>query len=71
MQKTSHDATERIKRIERAEKVAFLSPLKYQHRAPLPPTNLKLDREEREIISKGKGMSKAEIWELLERKRFQ
>ena len=47
------DPSEKIRRIERAEKVAFLSPLKYGHRAQIPHTDLALDREERAIVAKG------------------
>ena len=36
MQRTGLDPTEMIRRIERAEKVAFMSPLKYHHRAIIP-----------------------------------
>ena len=71
MQKASLDPDEMIRRIERAEKVAFLSPLRYHHRAPIPNTSLTLDRDEQAIVAKGKDLSKQEIWELLERKRFQ
>lgn len=53
MQKSGLNSLEMIKRIERAEKVAHLSPLKFTHRAPIPPTNLNMDREERELINRG------------------
>ena len=62
--------TERSMMGERAEKVANLSPLRYYHRAPIPRFNYGLDAEERELIGRGQNLSKQEIWELLERKRF-
>lgn len=55
----------------RAERIAHLSPLRYQHRAPIPRFNYGLDPEERELIARGANLPKEEIWELLERKRFQ
>ena len=55
----------------RAQKVANLSPLRFTHRSPLPQFTTHLDKEEREIIAKGPKMTKEQIWELLERKRFQ
>ena len=54
----------------RAERIAHLSPLRYHHRAPIPRFNYGLDPEERELIARGANLSKEEIWELLERKRF-
>ena len=35
-----------------------------------PRFNYALDNEEKEIIAKGKDLSKQEIWGLLEKKRF-
>ena len=45
-------------------------PLRYHHKAPCPRFNYGLDQEEREIIKKGAHLSKQEIWERLELKRF-
>ena len=44
--------------------------LKYHHKAPNPRYNYGLDQEEREIIRGNEHLSKQEIWELLEMKRF-
>ena len=55
---------------ERALGVAYLSPLRYYHRAPIPRFSYGLDAEERELIARGAGLPKQEIWELLEKKRF-
>lgn len=50
--------------------MANTSPLRYHHRAPIPRFNYGLDQEEREIIKKSNHLSKQEIWEQLELKRF-
>lgn len=47
-----------------------MSPLRYYHRAPVPRFSYGLDAEERELIARGQDLTKQEIWELLERKRF-
>ena len=54
----------------KAERIANLSPLRYYHRAPVPRFQYGLDAEERELIARGQDLTKQEIWELLERKRF-
>ena len=54
---------------QRAERVASLSPLKGT-KMPSSRFNYALDVEEREIIARGKDLSKQEIWALLEKKRF-
>ena len=56
---------------KRADRVANLSPLKFYHRAPIPRFTFGLDNDEREMVQKGKKVTKHDIWELLERKRFQ
>ena len=56
--------------LTRAEKVAAISPLKGNPRVPASRFNFGLDNEEREIIARGKDLSKQEIWALLEKKRF-
>ena len=55
----------------RAERVANLSPLKFYHKAPIPNLGFGLDQDEKEMIKKGKKVTKHDIWELLERKRFK
>ena len=52
-----------------AERVANMSPIKGA-KISAPRFNYALDNEEREIIAKGKDLSKQEIWALLEKKRF-
>ena len=54
---------------QRAENVARLSPLKGT-KMPASRFNYALDNEEREIIARGRDLSKQEIWALLEKKRF-
>ena len=51
--------------------MAKLSPLKYYHKTPAPRFQYGLDADERELIARGQGLDKEEIWELLEKKRFQ
>ena len=55
----------------RADRVANLSPLKFAHKAPIPNLSFGLDQDERDMIKNGKKVSKHDIWELLERKRFK
>ena len=55
----------------RADRVANLSPLKFYHKAPIPRLTFGLDQDEREMIKKGNKVSKHDICELLERKRFK
>mmetsp|Transcript_970 Transcript_970/g.1517 ORF Transcript_970/g.1517 Transcript_970/m.1517 type:complete len:111 (+) Transcript_970:364-696(+) len=56
------DAEEQNEAFQRALGVAFLSPLRYYHRAPIPRFSYGLDSEERELIARGQGLGKQEIW---------
>ena len=55
----------------RAERVANLSPLNFFPKSPIPSRSFGLDQDERDMIKKGKKVTKHDIWELLERKRFK
>ena len=54
-----------------AERVARVAPLKGGAKIPNSRFNYALDNEERDIIARGKDLSKQEVWALLEKKRFQ
>ena len=56
--------------MRRGEGIAFLSPLKYHHRAFIPRFSYRLDQDERDMIKNNQGVSKARIWQMLEKKRF-
>ena len=50
---------------------AQITPIKGNFKLPPSKFNFNLDADEREIIAKGTNVDKEEIWDMLEKKRFQ